>query len=131
MELIESRRGLRSLKEEAVAGDRGVLGGFVGSMSSFVFPTNAAVVNLLKRRGGVLPAVSRMGASPGVLRWSRQPYDVECRRTGIHGSTVGAAALREVGLVESLATSRTCYVSSWSYMLEQAGGTKIGRSWKI
>lgn len=55
MELKESRRGFRSLNDEAVAGDRGVLGGFVGSISSLVLATNAAVVDLFKRRGGFGP----------------------------------------------------------------------------
>lgn len=58
MELNESRRGLRSLNEEAVVGDRGVLGGFVGSISSFGIPTDAAVVGVLKWRGA-WPGVSR------------------------------------------------------------------------
>jgi hypothetical protein len=89
MELKDSRRDLRSLNEEAVAGDRGVLGGFAGSISSFGNPTDATVVDVLKWRG-VLPGVSRaVPRQVGVLRRSRQPNDVDGQQTDIHGSEVG------------------------------------------
>lgn len=67
---------------EAVAGDRGVLGGILGSISSFVFPTNTTIV--VRFRSGV----SRLEL-PGVFRRSRQPDDLRGRRTGSHGSRVG------------------------------------------